>query len=160
MSMILTYQDQIIAGVNVSAMYCKVQDRLQWRVELLFASRYEDLSREYLMPLALYLEDDLVVLSSPIDMMNLAAKLHGVLRARAVHHCKVTVEAIDMPQAGRFRVWATWRENSRLTGQSRPSEVIYYMRQTDQGMQSEMVHVVKLGSTELRDYCQRDCKIA
>ena len=141
-------------------MFGKIQDQLQWRADLLLAERYEDMSREYLLPLALYLGDRLIVLPSQQAVITLAQELRAVLHARAVYRCQITLKAVELPRDGRFRVWGTWQELSHLPAQTRRSEVIYYMRETWHGMRSEMLHFTKVGPTELLDHPPTGLKIA
>lgn len=141
-------------------MFQNVQDQLQRRADALLSDCHEALIPEYLLPLALYLEEDLVVLTSPREVAAAAGRLRELLRTQAVHHCRVTVTAVELPRNGRFRVWGTWQPVSSDPDDSRRAEVVYYMRQTAEGMRSEMMHVVNSGSTELCNWFERTCQSA
>ncbi len=125
---------------------------MQWRADLLFAGRYEDLSREYLYPLAVYLEDRLMVLHTPAMLMAAATHLRDALVSRNVTCSRFSLSAVELPRDKRFRVWGTWQDMAANPAHTRRSTAVYYMRETDDGYQSEMLHFPQLGTTEMFDF--------
>ena len=104
-------------------MFQRVQDQVQWRADLLLAGRFEDMSREYLFPLPVYLENHMIA-----------------LRDRQIERLTITVRAVEVPRDGRFRVWADWHAVSGQARRTRRLGLVYYMRDTRQGYRSEMLH--------------------
>lgn len=120
-------------------MFQEVQDQVQGRADLLLAGRFEDMSREYLFPLPVYLENHIIALRDVAEGIDRAAALRDLLRKRQIETLTITVKAIEIPRGGRFRVWADWHAVSRACNLSRLLGLTYYMRDTGQGFQSEML---------------------
>ena len=127
-------------------MFRRMQDQLQWRADLLMAARFEDLSRQFRYPMAIYVNNMPVVILSAEVMIGKATLLHAAMRTRGVHRCVSTVTALEMPRDGRFRVWARWDEHATDPAQTRHSSLIHYLRNTGQGYLSEMVDMQRLGA--------------
>lgn len=119
-------------------MYAKLARYMQWRVDLLTADRFEDLSREYLFPFVMYQGDQQIVLSSPEQLVQTFAQLRAEQRQRGVTRMEAGVTAVDLPRHGRFRVWLDYTDldaEGRVLAQS---DVILYCRDTPDGLKSEM----------------------
>lgn len=138
MSVVLTYFSDFPLGWNV--MYQKLQDQVQTRADLLLAGRFDDLAPEYLFPMPVYVNDQMIPLRCPAEGINRAAALRDLLQRRQVDMLKITVKAVELPRAGRFRVYADWHALSQTAKQSQLWQLTYYMRDTAQGVRSEMLH--------------------
>lgn len=137
MSVLLTFMDQNVLEPGV--MFQQVQDQVQWRADLLLAGRFEDMSREYLYLLPVYLGSRLIPLGCPDEGMRQAAALQRALLRRRVEKLTITVKALELPKDGRFRVWADWHAVSQDGMRSRRLGLVYYMRETRSGYRSEML---------------------
>jgi hypothetical protein len=59
------------------------------------------------------------------------------------------VVALDLPRGGRFRAWVDWNELTMPVENARLSSVVYYLRETDSGLKTEMVEYTRLSMPEL-----------
>ena len=59
------------------------------------------------------------------------------------------VAMIDLPRAGRFRVWVDWQEIAFPAEASRISQAVYYCRHTALGLRTEMLNYTFLSMPEL-----------
>lgn len=121
-------------------MFQELQEQVQGRADLLLAGRFEDMSREYLFPLPVYLEDHMIALRDASDGIDRAANLRAILARRQIETLTITVKAVEVPRAGRFRVWADWHAVSKTSNRSRRLGLVYFMRETRHGYRSEMLH--------------------
>jgi hypothetical protein len=122
-------------------MYRSITAHLQTRSDLLLAGQYEELARYYLLPQAIYLGDSPWVLRDTADAVAAIARLH-----RRVP----TVTALQLPRKGRFRAWVRWSEIATDPALNRASEMVYYFRETPNGLKSEMVEFKQLKLPEFR----------
>lgn len=120
-----------------------IKKLIQWRCDLLLAGRYEDLCRHSLFPHAIYIEDQLLVIKTPEEMLAGMAQMHRAMQARRVYACKAHVRAMEVPRDGRFRVWVRWDERSFDPAENRSSEATYFFRETGLGYQAEMLHFTR-----------------
>ncbi len=121
-------------------MFQQLQDQVQWRADLFLSGRFEDMSREYIFPLPVYVHNRLIALRTASEGMAQAASVRTALQHRQIETLKITVKAIEVPRDGRFRVWADWHAVSRDCRRSRRMGLVYYMRETGAGIRSEMLH--------------------
>jgi len=131
-------------------MYRSITEHLQRRGDLLLSGRYEELSRLYLLPQALYLSDSPWVLRDTADVVAAMGRLHQMLRERQILSCIPTVMAMQLPRKGRFRAWVRWSEYSADPSQNGSSEVVYYFRETPNGLKTEMLEFKELSLPEFR----------
>ncbi|MGL6210009.1 MAG: hypothetical protein ACRC14_09300 [Paracoccaceae bacterium] len=108
------------------------------------AGRYEDLSREYIAPLAVYLGEQLVVMQTAENIMQMMADLHKTLIPMALSALTVKVTSVELPRSGKFRIWARWNRVSSDPAHTGHCDVVYYMRDTLQGYRTEMMHYVQV----------------
>jgi len=121
-------------------MFQQVQDQVQRRADLLLAGQFEDMSRDYLFPLPVYLEHHMIALRTRAEGIARAAGLRNLLQMRQIERLTITVRAVEVPRDGRFRVWADWHAVSGSALRSRQLGLVYYMRDTRHGYRSEMLH--------------------
>jgi hypothetical protein len=130
-------------------MFSQVHALLRRRADRLLNGHIEDVVSQYIFPLPLYLGSSRVIVRSPDE----ATAIFGVLRAayldRGVVALQPKVIAIDIPRAGRFRVWAEWQELALPVEGTRISSAIYYCKATPAGIQTEMVNYTHLSMPEL-----------
>jgi hypothetical protein len=119
--------------------YEKVSELMQWRVDLLMAERFEDLAREHLFPLVMYLDERQLVLTSPEEFVDVCSKFCLAQRSRYVARIETRVLAVDLPRHGRFRVWVGY-DDLDIRGETLAHwEAIHYCRELQSGLKSEML---------------------
>jgi hypothetical protein len=131
-------------------MYRSITEHLQRRGDLLLSGQYEELSRLFMLPQALYLSDTPWVLRDTADVVAAMGRLHQMLRGRQVNRRVPKVTALQLPRQGRFRAWVRWSEYSADPAQNRTSEVVYYFRETPSGLKTEMLEFKGLSLPEFR----------
>jgi hypothetical protein len=118
--------------------YGKVAEVMQWRADLLTAERFDDLAREYLLPLALYQGDRQVVLNDHEEVAGLFAQLRASHRSRGIVRLQAEVTAVDLPRHGRFRVWLRYFDLDAQGQVLSQTDVVHYCRDTPEGLKTEM----------------------
>jgi hypothetical protein len=131
--------------------YDKVARLMQWRSDLLMSGRYEDLAREYLFPLALYLNEQQLIVQSAEDLMLIMAKLQAARRQQGIATVKSDLIAMDLPRHGRFRVWVRHYEMNAVGAVVTLSDAIHYCCETPRGLQSEMAEFGQCRVPEIWD---------
>lgn len=131
-------------------MYRSITAHLQLRSDLLLSGRYEELSRHYLLPQAIYLTDSPWVLRHTADAVTAMTRLHQMLRDRNVQRRVPKVTALQLPREGRFRAWVRWFEYAADPALNRTSEIVYYFRETPAGLKSEMLEFKEMKLPEFR----------
>lgn len=119
-------------------MYGKLAEYMQWRVDLLMADRFEDLARGFVLPFALYRDDQQIVLPNPEELMQVFAQVRQDQRQRGVMRVEARMTAVDLPRQGRFRVWLTYVELDAQGRAVAQSDAILYCRETPDGPKCEM----------------------
>ncbi|HLQ17692.1 MAG TPA: hypothetical protein VK146_01835 [Tabrizicola sp.] len=68
---------------------------------------------------------------------------------RGVVMLRPSVSAIELPRAGRFRVWVDWQEIAFPAEATRISQAVYYCRVSKLGVRTEMLNYTHLSMPEL-----------
>ena len=129
--------------------YSHVTSHLRSRGELLLSGQIEDMVASYIFPLPVYLQSNCLILHTPSDACVVFDHLRDALLQRGVVSLRPEVNAMDIPRAGRFRVWVDWHELAFPVEETRKSSVIYYCRETEFGPQVEMINYTLLSMPEL-----------
>lgn len=130
-------------------LYSHVTTHLRDRAEWLMSGTFDRMVADYLYPLPIFLHSSRLVIQSPEHAMMVFAHLRNALVERGVAALRPKVSAIDLPRAGRFRVWVDWQEIAFPPEATRISQAVYYCRATDLGLQTEMVNYTHLSMPEL-----------
>jgi hypothetical protein len=138
MSVILTHSFQ--GNLDPHVMFQELQDQVQRRANLLLAGRFEETCGEYLFPLPVYLENHMFAVRNASESIDRAAALRDLFHKRQIETLTITINAVELPRGGRFRVWADWHAVSRTSNRSRLLGLTYYMRDTEDRYRSEMLH--------------------
>ena len=117
-------------------MFTHLETQLQGRYDLLLSGRYLDLARTYILPLVVYCDDQLLHLADTDAVACFLRRLHSILIARGIKTRRVRVIAVGLPIRKRFKVWASLTQDGGGVGATR---AVFYMVETPQGLQSEMV---------------------
>ena len=124
------------------------------QADRLLSGDLDRIARDYSFPLPIHFPDDLAVAFTLEDSSAILAKRRAELVARGVVALRPTITAVDLPRAGRFRVWVDWNEQTATGTEIRASSAIYYCRSVATGLQTEMIqytHVSPPGQRPDRD---------
>ena len=130
-------------------LYSQVTTHLRQRGEWLLSGQFDRLVADYLYPLPVFLHTSQLVMTSPGHAWTIFAHLREALVERGVVMLRPSISAMDLPRAGRFRVWVDWQEIAFPAEASRISQAVYFFRETDLGLQTEMVNYTHLSMPEL-----------
>lgn len=130
-------------------LYSQISRHLRTRGELLLSGQFDRMIANYAFPLPVFLKANQLVIHTPDHAAAVFSQLRAALVARGVVSLRPSVSAIDLPRAGRFRVWVDWQEIALPAEETRISQVIYYLRDTDQGLRTEMLDYTHLSMPEL-----------
>lgn len=98
----------------------------------------------YDFPMAIHHGDALLVFSSPVDLLERAEYLHGLLMENQVHSIAVTISAVDLPTSPRFRVWVSSVLHDRAGQSLGRNASVNYLRNKRGRYLIEMVHYTEL----------------
>ena len=119
-------------------MYDSIGNLIKWRAGLIMSGRFEDLAREHLYPMPLYIGTKMRALASPRELEAVYRGIRTALLASGFTTLSAQVTAVEVPRRGRFRVWVDWV--ARLAGGRalRVASTVEYMQSTEQGLRTEM----------------------
>ena len=132
-------------------MYEKYAALVQWRSNLAQAERFEDLAREFVLPLVMYLGNRMVVVRTRDDLIALLMRLQRVRRQKGVAQVLSSVSAVELARNGRFRLWARHHELDDLGRSISYSDAVYYCCETPQGLKTEMAEFAACALPDLWD---------
>jgi len=128
-----------------------IKDDLALRGRAALDGRFEAVLGQYNFPLPMFLEGARTVLASSNDLLPALAILHADLLRRKIIRLIPEIIAIDLPRAGRFRTWVRWQETQADLSAGRISQVVYYCRQTEGALKTEMMDYTLLSNPDLRE---------
>ena len=129
--------------------YSQILKYLRQRGELLLSGQIDRLSADFIYPAPLFMQSSQLVITSPSHARMIFDHLRTALAERGVVALRPSISAIDLPRAGRFRVWVDWQEIAFPAEASRISQAVYYCRQTALGLRTEMLNYTYLSMPEL-----------
>lgn len=135
-------------------LYSQIASHLRHRAELLLSGQIDRMIPDFAYPLPVFLQDSRLLITSPDHASLIFSHLRTALVERGVVMLRPTISAIDLPRAGRFRVWVDWQEIAFPAEASRVSQAIYYCRMTELGLQTEMLNYTHLSMPELNQQFQ------
>lgn len=130
-------------------LYSQISKHLRDRAELLLSGQFDQMIAGYVFPLPIFLHASRLVIPTPDHAVLVFAHLRAALADRGVVALRPSISAIDLPRAGRFRVWVDWQEIAFPAEATRISQAIYYCRATELGLQTEMLNYTHLSMPEL-----------
>ena len=135
-------------------MHSQVTSQLRSRGDLLLAGRIDELLSSYIYPLPIFLPQQRMVVQGPEQARTVFTILREALAQDGIVALRPQVRAVELPRAGRFRLWVDWQELAMPGGEVRTSSVIYYCRATALGPQTEMINYTHLSMSELNQQFQ------
>lgn len=133
-------------------MFSAILSQFRTRADLLLAGDLDQVATCYHYPLPVHLADSLVVVRTPSEARAMLGHLRDQLIARGVVSVRPKIVAMDLPRAGRFRVWVDWTELAIPAEGTRVSSAVYYCRNTPSGLQVEMIDYTRLSMPELNPH--------
>lgn len=133
-------------------MFEQVASQLRTRADSLMSGRYDQIAEGYRYPLPVYLGARRMIVRNPDEAKAMLILQHSVYLGRGVVSLVPNVKAIDLPRGDRFRVWVDWQEKAMPGTESRVSSALYFCRQSDSGLQIEMVNYTRLSMSEFRPH--------
>lgn len=133
----------------------EVAAHLARRGDLLLSGQIDALLATYLFPLPVFLEERLLLVRSAVQARAILDHLRGTLGERGVARLQPKVTAVELPRAGRYRVWVDWQEMAAPFDRTSVSSAIYYCRDTADGTRIEMVNYTRLAHPALNRQIQR-----
>jgi hypothetical protein len=134
-----------IALKGVSMPVSLISAHLSRRGDLLLSGRIETLLSTYSFPLPVFLEERLLLIGSEDHAREILGHVRLSLTARGIGRMQPKVTAVELPRAGRYRVWVDWHEPGAAPDGPGLSQAIYYCRDTEDGLRIEMVNYTRLG---------------
>jgi hypothetical protein len=138
-----------IALKGISVLYSRVSAHLRGRAELLLSGQFDAMIACYHFSLPVFLPTGMMLLRSAEDARAVLGLMRDALRERGVVALRPQINAVDLPRAGRFRVWVDWHELAIPAKGTRISSAIYYCRLANSGLQTEMVNYTRHSMPEL-----------
>jgi hypothetical protein len=130
-------------------MHSQIEAHFRFRGDLLVSGRIDELLDSYVFPLPIFLPSERLLLSGPQEARVLFALMREALIKDRIVALRPEVRAVELPRAGRFRVWVTWHEVPMQGGVPRSSSAIYFCRVTSLGPRVEMVNYTQVSMPEL-----------
>jgi hypothetical protein len=130
-------------------LYSHVASHLRARGELLLSGQFDRMIAGYNFPLPIFLHSSRLVIHTPDQAAVVFSQLRDALSERGVVALRPSIAALDLPRAGRFRVWVDWQQIAFAAESTRISQVVYYFRDTDLGLRTEMLNYTHLSMPEL-----------
>lgn len=119
------------------------------RGNLLLSGQFDRMAADFAYPLPIFLHSSRLLIASPEQAATVFRQLRDALALRGVVELRPRVSAIELPRAGRFRVWVDWQEIAPSSEETRFSQAVYFCRHTDSGLITEMVNYIRLSMPEL-----------
>jgi hypothetical protein len=139
----------LLAQIGLKALFMRhseISAHFRDQADRLLAGDLNRISQEYAFPLPIHFPNDLAVAFNLEDSSAILARRRAELVARGVVALRPSITAVDLPRAGRFRVWVDWKEQTAAEAEMRGSSAIYYCRAAATGLQTEMIQYTYVSS--------------
>lgn len=135
-------------------MHSQITAYLRARGDQLLAGRTDALISSYVYPLPVFLPQQRLVLQGPEEARSVFHVLREALVRGGIVGLNPQVRAVELPRAGRYRLWVDWQEIAQHGGVVSTSSAVYYCRATPLGPMIEMVNYTHLSMPELNHQFQ------
>lgn len=130
-------------------LFSLISSHLQRRGELLLSGHVDALVSDFDFPLPVFMGSRRMIISSADQARIIYDHLRKAYVDRGVVMLRPSVSAIELPRAGRFRVWVDWQEIAFPAEATRISQAVYYCRVSKLGVRTEMLNYTHLSMPEL-----------
>jgi hypothetical protein len=138
-------------GLMAAAMtYSQIIAEMRRRADGLMAGRLDDLVKDYSFPLPVDLLSTRVIVRSRDESRAMLALHRKVMLERGITHLHPDVTAVDLPRAGRFRIWVDWHELSPGPEGGRMSSAVYFCSAMNGALRIEMIQYLRLSMPEMK----------
>jgi hypothetical protein len=138
-------------GLMVAAVtYSQIIAEMRRRADGLLAGNLDELVKDYGFPLPLDLLSTRVIVRSAQEGRAMLALQRKVMLERGVTELRPDVTAVDLPRAGRFRVWVDWHELSPGPDGGRISSAVYFCSVEDGALRIQMIQYLRLSMPEMK----------
>ncbi len=120
-------------------MHENIRRLMEWRAGLLHGGRVEDLARQHICPMPIYVAGQVRPVASQKALEDTFRRVHSGLRAFGTTALTVTVRAVELPRDGRFRVWCDWLSHRSGQAPVVVASTVDYLRETEAGLMTEML---------------------
>jgi|GEM_PF-1294188 len=117
---------------------------LAQRGEMLLSGQTDVLLATYAFPLPVFLEERLLLVRTHDQARSILDRVRGSLADRGIARIRPKVTAVELPRAGRYRVWVDWHRVAVPSDATLLMQAIYYCRDTADGCRIEMVNCTRL----------------
>ncbi len=134
----------------VAVTYSQIIAQMRRRAGGLLAGNLDDLVKDYTFPMPVDLLSTRVIVRSAGESRAMLALQRKVMLERGVTKLEPVVKAVDLPRAGRLRVWVDWHELAPGPDGARVSSAIYFCSIHGKDLRIQMIQYLRLSSPELR----------
>ena len=135
-------------------MHSQITAYLRSRGNQLLSGQTDALVLSYIYPLPVFLPQQRLVLQGPEEARYVFQVLRNALVRGGIVALNPQVVALELPRAGRYRLWVDWQEIAHHGGVVSSSSAVYYCRATPLGPMIEMVNYTHLSMPELNQQFQ------
>lgn len=134
----------------VAVTYSQIIAEMHRRADGLLAGDLDDLVKDYTFPVPVDLLATRVIVRSAKESRAMLALQRKVMLERGVTKLEPVVKAVDLPRAGRFRVWVDWHEIAPSPENGRMSSAVYFCSIDGAALRIQMIQYLRLSQPELR----------
>jgi hypothetical protein len=134
----------------VAVTYSQIIAEMRRRADRLLADDLDDLVKDYGFPLPVDLLSTRVIVRSAAESRAMLALQRKVMLERGVTQLEPDVTAVDLPRAGRFRVWVDWHEISPGSEVGRLSSAVYFCSVQGGALRIQMIQYHRLSMPEMK----------
>ncbi|MGL4238909.1 hypothetical protein [Tabrizicola sp.] len=120
------------------------------RGEQMLSGQLDLLADDFTFPLPVFLDQKRLIVRSPEQVSGMLCLQRLSMIQRRVVAIRPKVTAIDLPRAGRFRVWVDWLEVAIPAEGTRSASAIYYCSTQPSGLKIEMLNYTRMSMPELQ----------
>lgn len=147
-------------------MFLAVAALLQRYVDGFAASRFAEMAAMHTYPCPVQLEDRLLVLRTPADLIAGMSRHRQSLADRGATDFTFSIAAVELPRAGRFRVWARHAHRGPDGASGDETHAVYFLHERpdcgrpDGRLVIEMLDVTRLATEDVKTFVPAHAAIA
>lgn len=126
----------------------QVLAHFQVQSDLLLAGALEGFGAMFTLPLPIHYPGGLTVVR-PEAGADFLMRMRNELVHRGIVGMRPVIAAMELPRAGRFRVWIDWQEITASGAAIPGSRIVYFCRNSVDGLRTEMMQYTHLSSPGL-----------
>jgi hypothetical protein len=127
-------------------MYQSIKSLVNRMARQFNGGQFLDLAEDYVFPLPVQVNGDLIVLHSPADMAAALANYRDQNTAQGLTPSYPQIVAVDLPRNGRFRVWVDWTYTPDAGPEALRTKNLYFCSTIGSRIQIEMVQYLRVAA--------------